>query len=514
MRIRAKTVLLAKWKESFAAVLPITAVVFLLCFFIIDVPNDLLLAFLCGAGMLVVGMGLFTLGADLSMTVVGDRIGSTLTKTRKLWLILVVSFLVGVFVTVSEPDLQVLAGLVPGISDNAIILAVALGVGLFLAGAMLRILLKIRLTYLLIGFYALTFLLAYFAPRDLLAVAFDAGGVTTGPMTVPFILSLGAGVAAIRADNDAETDAFGLVSLCSVGPILAFLLLAIFFAPSGTVYEPNALPQAATSRGLAGLFSAAFPAFVGEMALSLLPILVLFFVFQFASFRLGRSALIRIAVGFLYTYLGLVLFLCGASVGFMPVARCIGEKLGALDAPLFLVPVGALTGWFIVSAEPAVHVLGRQVYEMTSGAVAAGALKTSLSVGVAISAGLSMLRVVTGIPIMAFLIPGYLTAIVLSFFVPPMFTAIAFDSGGVASGPMTAAFLLPLAMGACLALGRDVVSYGFGVVAMVAMTPLITIQLFGLYYTYQAKKRQPVPETPLEELTDTEILEQDEEKEG
>ena len=508
MLFRTKTILMPKLKESLRSVLPITAIVFLLCFTVIPVPNDLLMAFLVGAVMLIIGMGLFTLGTDLSMTPVGEHIGSAVTKSRNLPLIVIVSFLVGALVTISEPDLQVLAEQVPNIDNNIIVFSVAAGVGLFLVIAMLRILFGLRLSYMLIAFYAIVFALAAFVPKEFLSVAFDAGGVTTGPMTVPFIMALGVGVSGIRADKNAENDSFGLVALCSVGPILAVLILGMLFHPGESVYTPVDIPDVANSKELWHLFTEAIPEYISEVTLALFPIMVFFLIFQLLRLHLKKDSLIRIFVGFLYTYVGLVLFLTGVNVGFMPVGNYIGRQLGALSFRWILIPIGMVIGYFIVTAEPAVHVLNKQVYEMTSGAIPKKALTTSLSIGVAVSVGLSMLRIVAGIPILYLLVPGYLIAIVLSFFVPPIFTAIAFDSGGVASGPMTATFLLPLAMGACTACGRDVVTYAFGVVAMVAMTPLITIQILGLFFKLKERanigKRE---ELVKEQLTDSEIIE-------
>lgn len=501
-----RTILLVKVRESIASVLPITLIVFLLCFTIIPIPTDLLMTFVFGVVLLIIGMGMFTLGADLSMTPAGEHIGSAVTKSRKLWFIILMCFLVGAIVTISEPDLQVLAEQVPNIPNEVIVFSVAGGVGLFLVIAMFRILFKWKLSYLLIFFYAAVFVLAQFIPKEFLAVAFDSGGVTTGPMTVPFIMALGVGIASIRSDRNAENDSFGLVALCSVGPILAVMLLGMVFQAGGGTYTPVEIPTVETSRDLWRLFSSGIPEYIAEVAKALLPIIAFFALFQIFNLKLKKENIYRISVGFLYTFLGLVLFLCGANVGFMTVGNYIGRQLGALTYNWIVIPVGMIIGYFIVEAEPAVHVLNKQVYEMTSGSIPPKALSRSLSIGVAFSVGLSMLRIIAGLPIMYFLVPGYLAAILLSFFVPPIFTAIAFDSGGVASGPMTATFLLPMSIGVCTASGGDVVSNAFGVVAMVAMTPLITIQLLGL--VYKLKSRRSRTEAVKEEiLVDNEIFE-------
>ena len=500
---KTQTVLREKVNEALASVLPITAIVLLLSITIAPMPTDVLLAFLVGAVLLIVGMGLFTLGADTAMLPIGERVGAHMTRSRKLWVVVGVSLLMGIIITVSEPDLQVLAQQVPGIPSSHLVGAVAVGVGIFLVIALLRILFRVPLNILLIISYIVVFGLAFLVPGDFLAIAFDSGGVTTGPMTVPFIMALGVGVASIRSDENASQDSFGLVALCSVGPILAVLLLALIYPASGA-YTPTPVPEAADSRALWGLFHVSFPDYIHEVAVCLAPIAAFFAVFQVASLKLPRRNVLKIAAGILYTYVGLVLFLTGVNVGFLPAGTYLGRQIASLSANWVLVPIGMLMGWFIVQAEPAVHVLNRQVEEITAGAIPGKAMGTSLSVGVAVSIGLAMTRVLTGVSIFVFLVPGYLLAIGLSFFVPKIFTAIAFDSGGVASGPMTATFLLPFAMGACEALGGNIITDAFGVVAMVAMTPLITIQVLGV--VYQLKLKRPRQTEPAGPAVDDEII--------
>lgn len=498
-----RTILGEKVREALASVLPITAIVLVLCFTISPVPTDALMSFLMGAVLLILGMGLFTLGAETAMTPIGERVGAHMTRSRKLWVVVSVSFLIGVVITVSEPDLQVLAQQVPSVPNAVLMGAVAVGVGVFLVVALLRILFRIPLNGLLVLSYAVVFALACLVPRDFLAIAFDSGGVTTGPMTVPFIMALGVGVASIRSDENAAQDSFGLVALCSVGPVLAVLMLSLVYPASGA-YVPAEPAAAADSRALWGLFVRAFPEYAVEVAVCLAPIAAFFAVFQMVSLRMSRKKVLKIVVGLLYTDVGLTIFLTGVNVGFLPAGTYLGQQIAGLSWNWVLVPIGMLMGWFIVRAEPAVHVLNRQVEEITSGAIPGRAMSASLSVGVAVSIGLSMVRILTGISIFYFLVPGYLAAVTLSFFVPKIFTAIAFDSGGVASGPMTATFLLPFAMGACQALGGDVVTDAFGVVAMVAMTPLLTIQMLGLAYQWKlrsaAEEETHMPEEEIIEL--------------
>ncbi len=500
-----------KLNETLKAVFPILLIVLFLCFTIAPIPPSILMTFLIGAALLIVGMLFFNVGVDLSMTPMGERTGTIITKSKNLFLIVVITFIMGFIITISEPDLQVLAQQVPSIPNMTLILAVALGVAVFLVIAILRMLFSIALSHLLLIFYTIVFILTMFVPADFLAISFDSGGVTTGPMTVPFIMAFGVGIAAIRNDKHAEDDSFGLVALSSVGPILAVLLLGMIYSPESAQQVSESIPVIDNTVDLWHLFAVEFPTYMEEIAMSLLPIIVFFTIFQLISRDINKRSVIKIVIGMIYTYIGLVLFLTGVNVGFMPAGNFLGQTMSGLSYNWIIVPIGMIIGYFIVKAEPAVFVLTKQVEEITSGAISAKAMGTSLSVGVAASVGIAMTRVLTGISIMWFLIPGYAIALVLTFFVPKIFTAIAFDSGGVASGPMTATFLLSFAMGACEALGGNVITDAFGIVAMVAMTPLITIQIMGLIFTIKESKLRK--ETGLQKLAiadtyeDMEIIE-------
>lgn len=489
-------VLAEKLKEAAASVLPVTAIVAVLCLALVRVDVGLMLSFLLGSGLLIVGMGLFTLGAELSMSRIGNLIGAKMTKSRKLWFILAVSFLLGVAITMAEPDLQVLATNVPAIDKTVLIVTVSVGVGLFLMLCMVRILFSVSLRLLLIVFYALLFLGAFLSDAGFLSVAFDSGGVTTGPMTVPFIMALGVGVASIRSDENAKADSFGLVALCSIGPVMAVMLLGAIY-PTDTQADVNmVIGGFETTVELGGAYLRSLPTYMLEVAMALLPIFVFFLLFQVFSLRLRRLPLTKIVMGVGYTFLGLVLFLTGVNVGFSPLGYVLGKELVTSGLSALLIPLAMLMGWFIIDAEPAVHILNKQVEELTSGAISAKAMGLSLSVAVALANGLAMVRVLTGLPILYFLLPGYAVALGLSFFVPRTFTAIAFDSGGVASGPLTATFMLPLAMGACTALGGNVMTDAFGLVALVAMMPLITVQVMGGIYVLKSRTKTDAPVLP------------------
>ena len=455
-----------KMKEAAASVLPVTVIVAVLCLALVPVDTGLMLSFLIGSLLLIVGMGLFTLGADMSMSRIGNLIGAKMTKSRRLWLILALSFVLGAAITIAEPDLQVLATNV---------------------------------------FYALVFLGAFLSDRSILSVAFDSGGVTTGPMTVPFIMALGVGVASIRSDEDAKADSFGLVALCSIGPVAAVLLLGAIYQPETDAAAETVIAALENTVEMGGQYLHAIPEYMGEVAVALLPIFAFFLVFQVVSLHLRRLPFARILAGILYTYVGLVLFLTGVNIGFSPLGYVLGAQLTVGWRVWLLVPVSMLMGWYIINAEPAVHILNRQVEELSAGTITARAMGVSLSVAVAAANGLAMVRVLTGIPILWFLVPGYAVALGLSFFVPRTFTAIAFDSGGVASGPLTATFMLPLAMGACGALGGNVMTDAFGLVALVAMMPLITVQAMGAIYVVKSRRSEQT--APAAAFGDDDIIE-------
>lgn len=478
-----------KFQESLKSILPIAVIVLLLSVTLTPLHPGTFLLFLLGVICLVAGLAVFTMGAEMSMQPLGNKIGSSLASSGKLWLITGISFVIGVLVTISEPDLQILAAQVSDVPNMVLILTISLGVGIFLAIAMLKIVFRINLAVLLLIFYAVAFGLCCFISPDFWSVAFDSGGVTTGPMTVPFIMAIGAGVSGMRSGKDGHDDAFGLVALCSIGPILSVLVLGICFDLHGGTYDMSGMVSVVdnTRSGLQ-LYLHSFAEHAKDVSIALLPTVVFAALFQLVTHAFSRKKLIRIGVGIVYTFVGLVVFLTGANEGFLPTGFSLGQSLATVGSGYILIPVSMLIGYFIVNAEPAVYVLNKQVEQMTAGAISAGTMRLTLSIGVSVALGLSMLRVLTGISILWILIPGYVIALGLTFFVPRFFTGIAFDSGGVASGAMMSAFVLPMAIGACSTLGGNIMTQAFGCVSFVALTPIISIQICGLIYNLKSKR--------------------------
>ena len=474
--------------ESLKSVLPIGLIVLALSITIVPISTGDMFLFLVGVVCLVFGMSLFTAGAEMSMQPLGTKIGATVGSSKKIWLIAFISFIIGILVTISEPDLQLLAEQVSGLENMILILTVSVGVGIFLAIAVMRIVFNWSLTAIMIGFYALTFVLAFFVDESFLPLAFDSGGVTTGPMTVPFIMSIGAGVSMSKLSGDDRNDSFGITGLCSIGPIISVLTLGIIMKVEGTYIPTLSDPVPDTREGVVR-FLHGFGEHAVDVLVALAPIIVFAVLFQLMTHAFNKGQLIKMTIGVLYVLVGLAVFLTGANVGFLPTGTTIGTSLAGIGGGWLLIPVSMLLGYFIVKAEPSVYVLNKLVETMSAGAISGKTTGLGLSIGVSAALGLAALRIITGVNILWFLIPGYIIALTLSFFVPKMFVGISFDSGGVASGTMMSAFVLPLCMGACNALGGNVMTDAFGCVAFVAMAPIIAIQLCGFAYKVKAEDR-------------------------
>ena len=471
-----------KIREALISALPITLLVYVLALLPgFSFNSNEMISFTVGAVLLVFGIGFFNLGADIAMTPMGVHVGSGLSKQKAIGLLLTVCFVLGMLITIAEPDLQVLANQVSSVmSGKLLIYTVGFGVGAFLVFAVLRIIFKRRLSNLLMLFYMLLFALALMLAVngniDLLPMAFDSGGVTTGPITVPFIMALGVGISKVLGDRRSQENSFGLVSLCSIGPILAVMVLGIF-ARKDLNYTVNygSVGENVLESYLDNALHVA-----KEVAVALGLIVAFFLICQIFFLKLHKKQLMKIGVGVVFTYIGLVIFLTGVNVGYMPIGYKMGIQLSALH-PALLVGIGLLMGVLVVMAEPAIHVLNAQVEDVTGGYVSKKSMMLGLCAGVGVAIALSVIRIIFDFSFVYYIIPGYFISLALSLFVPPVYTAIAFDSGGVASGPMTSGFILPFAIGVCVALQGEsaVLRDGFGVVALVAMAPLITIQLLG-----------------------------------
>ena len=516
----------AKLKETVFSVAPVMGLVLLIGSTVAPLGGDMLLRFFLGGLMVIAGLAVFLTGVDIGILPVGERSGASLTSRRNLPLLLCAAFVIGFIITIAEPDVQVLAEQVreinPSISKWGLVFSIALGVGFFVSLGILRTILSIPLKYILIVSYLIVFAAAWFAPDSLQGVAFDSGGATTGPMTVPFILALGLGVSAVRSKSSGQQekdssierdDSFGLTGIASIGPVLAVVVFGIVLALSGKGEAAQAVQEATQGEGSQGLFSVILPAVALEVAESLAPLAIMTIILQFTLLKMPPMQVIRTVRGFIFSYAGLVIFLSGARGGFMPAGHKLGQMLGSLavsgDKLLvlynaageverslglpaviqisMLLLTGCIFGAVTVCAEPAVWVLTNQVEALTGGTIRRKVMLTALCTGVAVSIGISMARVLFGFSLWYVLIPGYALSLLLTFFTPKFFTGIAFDSGGVASGPMTSIFILSFTLGASSQGSGNSAADAFGVIALVAMTPLIAIQLLGIVFKIKMK---------------------------
>lgn len=486
-------ILFEKFREVLVSVLPITLIVVILNFTLVPLELPIMLRFLLGALLIVVGLTIFLFGVDLSIAPIGNLMGTHITKSNKVWIVIVSGLLLGFFISVAEPDLHIIAGQVAIVSDNIItkfeiILYVSVGIALLLTLGFLRIIYNKSLSILLTILYGLILIVSLFTTEEFLAISFDASGATTGAMTVPFILALALGISSLKKGRASEDDSFGLVGIASTGAILAVMLMSVV---KGTKEISGSLDgQLSNSTAIILPFLQKLPTMLYEVALALLPIVILFIVFQIITFKLKKRPLKRIIKGLVYTLIGLVLFLTGVNAGFMEVGTLVGYTIASLDNKAILVGIGGLLGLVVILAEPAVYVLTKQIEDVTSGYLKRRVVLVALSLGVSLAVGLSMLRIIVPeIKLWHYLLPGYLLAIVLSYLVPKLFVGMSFDSGGVSSGPMTATFILAFAQGAAASTeGADVLVDGFGLIAMVAMMPIIALEILGLIFKLKTVK--------------------------
>lgn len=487
------SVLFAKFKEVLASVMPITVIVLILHFTVTPLDSPVFIRFLIGALFIIIGLTIFLSGVDVGVTPIGNHMGAAIAKSNKMWIVIIAGLSLGFFISVAEPDLHILAGQVDSVSSgmiskSSIVVVVSIGIATMLAVGLGRIVYNFPLYKLLSIIYFIILILALFSSREFLAISFDASGATTGALTVPFILSLATGVSKLKKDSKAsEKDSFGLLAIASAGAIIAVMVMSII---SKSDKITGTLMQEGISDSILYPFASEFATVSLEVAVALLPILLVFLVFQFISFKLPRREVRKILFGLLFTFIGLVIFLVGVNAGFMDVGSVVGLKIASFDNKIYVILLGLLLGIVTILAEPAVYVLTHQIEDVTSGYVKRRVVMFTLAIGVGIAVALSIIRIlVPGLQLWQYLLPGYLISIILSYLAPKLFVGIAFDSGGVASGPMTATFILAFTQGAAEAVeGADVLVDGFGVIAMVAMTPLIALQILGLIFRFKSRK--------------------------
>lgn len=467
---------LAKIKEAFLSVFPITIVIFALILICVPTPQDLIIKLSISAILLILGIGIFSLGADSSMIELGSGVGATLSNKSKLWFMLVCGVCIGFIITFAEPDLMVLAGQVVDFSSlNStwlFISVVSIGVGILLMLGILRVYFKIKLSILLLISYGIVFILSFFVPPEFVPIAFDSGSVTTGPISVPFLIAFGLGLSAVRESKDEEDNSFGMIALCSVGPIISVMFLSLFIDSSSS----SVTLETTQNLGIAQEMFSTLGNSLLDVAIILLPIIIIFILFQIFAFKYPKTKVIRMLFGFFLTYIGISLFLTGVECGYLPMGRLMGEYFGGLSNSWVAILIGLILGAFAIIAEPALHVLKKQVEDVTNGTIKQSVIVVTISLGVALAVMIAVIRALYPFDILYVLIPLYALSIILAFFNTKLFTAISFDSGGVATGAMAVSFILPMIS------GLSTNSNGFGTIALIACFPIVTMQILGFIY--------------------------------
>lgn len=482
--------ILDKLKESCLAVLPISVIVAILGFFVVKVDTSVMIKFLICAVIMIIGLTIFSIGVDRSMIEIGEHIGSATSKSKKIIIMTIISLLVGFLITVAEPDLKVLSTQFPGLSSPMVLtLIVAAGSGIFLTLAVLRVMFKVKLNIILGIAYGTVCILSFFVPKSYAPIAFDSSGISTGSLSVPFLIAFGLGISAVRSTNS-QDDSFGLVSIVSAGPIIAIMIFSLFAKPAATVATDSVVIETISNSKIFENIGVEFVANLKDVAIVLIPICVIFFAFQFFKLHLPTKEIVKILIGLVFTYIGMVFFLSGIQAGFLPIGGEIGLVLGQSSYNWVLIPLSLIIGLFIVLAEPSVHVLNKQVEELTGGVIKKSVMLVCMCIGVSLSVCLAVIRCYFEINILWFIVPMLIACIVLGFFVPTIFCGIGFDSGGVASGSMAAAFILPFINGVCQAFGVNSLYYGFGTLAIIGVMPTVVVESLGLIFSIVSNRKQ------------------------
>ena len=504
-------------KEAFYSSLPLAVIIIIVCVFVAPMEDPFnYVKLLVGYLSVVVGQSLFLVGLDESILPIGKMVGNSLSRLKKVVFIVGFGIVFGVLSTVAEPALAVLARqanmLIDVVDTSVFIWISSLGIGAFIGFALYRILKNYNIKIVFAVLYIIVFVLAIFVPEEFVSLAFDGSGATTGDISVPFILVLGVGASATMSRKKTTDDTFGIIGIASVGPILTIFVYGIIlrFVGGGVIPPANLYTPEATVT-LGNLLMSNF----WDVILAILPIVLVFLLFQFFFIKLPAKELSRILLGTIPVCIGLLIFLSGIDYGFAYAAKYIGEIFFDASRPgwykWLLLVVGFVLGAAITMSEPAVTILGEQVEEITNGHIKKQTIRTTLAIGIGFASLLSILKILTQINILYFLTPLYIISIILMKFSPKMFVGLAFDSGGVTGGALTSAFLTPLTLGVAQAVAeaagpsaQSILTNGFGIIAFISVTPLIAVQVLGIIYEMRIKTIERISVD--EEVHDLEML--------
>lgn len=487
-------ILTEKFYEVLQSVIPTYIIVLLIYLFVIDIPLSILLSYTIGTIVVLLGLTIFLTGVDIGISPIGKHMGKGIAKSNKLSIVIIAGFVLGFLIAASEPSVIVLGEQLEMISNGVIdgfgiVMVVSVGLAIMIVLGLIRIVYNWNLKLILTISYLFIFAMAIFTTDEFISIAFDASGATTGAITVPFILALSSGVAELKRNaKSSSEDSFGLVAIASAGAIMA-VMIQNFVRPAGDLTGSLDI-QIASDVNIFSRYANVFLTQAVEVFITLVPIVLLFWIFQKKRLTIGKSQLSRIYKGCVYVYVGLVLFMTGVNAGFMDMGSVVGYTLGSDGMYVQLSIIGLILGVVTILAEPAVNVLTHQIEAVTSGAIHRRPVLVSLCIGVGLAIFLAILRMtIPGLELWHMLLPGYIIALGLQFIVPNVFVGMAFDAGGVATGPLTATFILAFVQGAAEAIPTaSVLQEGFGMIALVALMPILTLQLLGFIYQMKRKR--------------------------
>lgn len=488
-------------KEVFLSSIPLAAVIIAVCGFIAPMESAFdYLKLAVGYVCVVFGQALFLVGLDSSILPIGKMVGKSLIKLKKMALIVFFGLLFGLLATVAEPALAVLARqthmVMPAVNETVFIWITGAGIGLFVGFSLYRVVRDMSIKTVFAALYIAIFLAVIFVPEQFVALAFDGSGATTGDVSVPFILSIGLGISVTMSKHKTNDDTFGIIGIASAGPILAVFLYGIILRamrggtlPPAGVYDP----------GAAESFVEIVLSNLGGVALALFPVVLVFIPFQFFLIRQSKKEFVKVLLGTIPVYIGLLIFLSGIDFGFAFAGKYIGEVFLDPARPggfkWLLLIVAFVLGAAITLSEPAVTVLGEQLEEITNGHIRKMTIRLTLAIGIGVASVLSIVKILTQVNILWFLVPLYAAALIMMKFTSRLFVGLAFDSGGVTGGALTSAFLTPLTLGVAQAVAataggaaQSVLTNGFGIIAFISVTPLIAVQTLGIIYDLLIKK--------------------------
>ncbi len=484
--------MLQKLKSAGLSVLPLVGFVLLVHFTMYKFSSSLLINFFIGCAVLIVGQVIFLTGIDNSIVPMGQFVGNSVTDQKKFYIFVIFGFIFGVLTTVAEPDLQVLAGKINasgfGIPKMLVLIGAGVGVGALISIGLIRIVTKHSLGLILFILYGIIAVLGIFVSEKGFAMCLDAGACTTGVVTSPFLLALGIGVSKMVSANGSSSDEenFGLIALSSAGPIIVMLVFTMIFSGNSSTSEVVA---SNTPLWLSTLQDVSF---------SLFPLFIAFFVFELIFIKISKTERTKLLLGSCVTFVGLYLFLYGIEFGLTNMGEEFGKALASVNKLPITIAICASLGFSLAFCEPSIRILAGQVEDATNRNLKVPFIMIFMGVSIFLSIALVILQSTYNFSIWWIFGILYGLSFLMMPFVSKLFTSIAFDSSGVATGTITVAFMFPIIAGLNGSLG------GFGTLGIMGIVPVFVMELLGIIFRINVDVENKKSQKLLVKLSQTE----------